>query len=80
MRFGKFDADDPRPGIRLFGSFIETNVFVVLSCAPHECLRIDEDWQAAIRHYKAEWGKYFCEPAFMGAYPNDYITRAIVLD
>jgi hypothetical protein len=71
---------DPRPGIRLLGSFIERDVFVVLSCAPHECLRNDDDWKGAIEHYKGEWCKYFSGPAFSGVYPNGYLTNAIILD
>ena len=71
---------DPKPGLRIFGSFIRQDVFVALTAAPHECLSSEGDWDRAIQQYKQEWNKYFSSAAFSGAYPNDYLTRAIVLD
>jgi hypothetical protein len=71
---------DPKPGLRIFGSFIKRDTFVALTCAPHECLTSEEDWDRAIQQYKTEWEKHFNEPAFRGPYPNDYLTNAIIFD
>jgi hypothetical protein len=71
---------DPKPGLRIFGSFIAQDIFVALTAAPHECLSSEEDWNRAIREYKEEWNRYFNSAAFAGSYPDDYLTKAIVLD
>ncbi len=46
---------DSKPGLRIFGSFAKKDVFVALTCAPHECLGIESDWNEAIQHFKQEW-------------------------
>lgn len=75
-------AIDPRPSIRIFGSFIQRDVFVGLTWA----FRKDLDgfdgpkWRQAIETYQAEWSAFFTTGAMSGAYPNDYLTQSIVLD
>jgi hypothetical protein len=71
---------DPKPGIRIFGSFLSQDVFVALTAAPHECLRNDQDWDALIVQYKGEWTRHFTTQPFSGAYPHDYISNAVVFD
>jgi hypothetical protein len=71
---------DPKPGLRIFGSFINRDAFVALTAVPHECLSSEEDWNRTIQQYKEEWNRYFTSPAFSGAYPDAYLTRAVVLD
>lgn len=71
---------DPKPGLRIFGSFIAQDVFVALTAAPHECLTVEDDWNQAIQQYKVEWSRHFTLPAFSGSYPHDYLTNAIILD
>jgi hypothetical protein len=71
---------DPKPGLRIFGSFVQRDIFVALTCAPHECLMQEEDWNNAIQQYKMEWKKHFSQAAFTGFYPHDYLTRAIIFD
>lgn len=71
---------DPKPGLRVFGSFIAKDEFVVLMALPHECLSDDNDWNVAIARYKGEWNRFFTVAPFTGAYPNDYISDAVILD
>lgn len=71
---------DPKPGLRLFGSFAKRNVFVALTAAPHECLNNEEDWKRAILQYKKHRSRFFSSTAFSGAYPDDYLTEAFILD
>jgi hypothetical protein len=71
---------DPKPGLRIFGSFIKQDEFVALTAAPHECLDTEEDWNRAIQQYKGEWNRHFTSRAFSGSYPHDYLTNAIILD
>jgi hypothetical protein len=71
---------DPKPGLRIFGSFICQDTFVALTSAPHECLNNEDDWNRTIQEYKGEWTRHFSSTAFRGSYPNDYLTNAFVLD
>ena len=71
---------DPKPGIRIFGSFVKQNFFVALSVAPHECLSTEADWNRAIKQYRDEWHKHFSTAPFSGVYPHDYLTDAVVFD
>jgi hypothetical protein len=71
---------DPKPGLRLFGSFVKRDTFVALTCAPHECLGTESDWNEAIRQYKISWASHFRFSAFTGHYPHGYLTNAIILD
>jgi hypothetical protein len=71
---------DPKPGLRLFGSFAATDVIVLLTWDYHEDLGPETDWTRAIQKYKAEWQRHFAAPAFRAAYPNGYLTKAVILD
>jgi hypothetical protein len=71
---------DPKPGLRIFGSFVCQNVSVALTAASHECLSTKEDWNRAIQEYKGEWSRYFNSAPFRGSYPHDYLTNAFILD
>jgi hypothetical protein len=71
---------DPRPGIRIFGSFLSQDVFVALTAVPHECLSVEDDWVRAIKEYKTEWSRYFNSAPFRGSYPHGYLTNAFILD
>jgi len=71
---------DPKPGLRIFGSFVAKDEFVVLMTLPHECLGGDDDWLAAIARYKGEWNRYFTVAPYSGVYPNDYISDAVIFD
>jgi hypothetical protein len=71
---------DPKPGIRIFGSFVGQDAFVALTAAPHECLSCEDDCYREIEQYKETWTNHFNSTPFSGSYPNDYLTRAYVLD
>jgi hypothetical protein len=71
---------DPKPGLRVFGSFIAKDEFVALLALPHECLNSDDDWNSLIQLYKREWNRYFTTQPFSGTYPNDYISNAVIFD
>lgn len=71
---------DPKPGLRIFGSFVQKDRFVALTAAPHECLNTEEDWNRAINEYKSEWSRHFRSQPFTGSYPHDYLTDAFILD
>jgi hypothetical protein len=71
---------DPKPGLRIFGSFVAKDEFVALLALPHERLRNDEDWNALIVQYKGEWNRHFTTQPFSGAYPHDYLSNAVVFD
>src|SRR5262245_34073758 len=70
---------DPKPGMRLFGSFVKKDVFVALIAAPHEFLSSEEDWNRTIQQYKEKWAKHFSATAFRGSYPHDYLTDDVIL-
>jgi hypothetical protein len=70
-----FRCLDPRPGIRAFGSFAETDVFVALTWEYRENLDGGDKWAAEIGRCKAEWRRLFCAlPPFSGANLNEYIS------
>jgi hypothetical protein len=71
---------DPKPGLRIFGSFVTKDEFVALMALPHECLNNDDDWNALIAQYKGEWDRHFTTQPFSGAYPHEYISNAVILD
>lgn len=71
---------DPKPGVRIFGSFVAKDEFVALLALPHECLSNDDDWNKLIARYKVKWRQHFTTQAISGAYPNDYISNAIIFD
>lgn len=65
-----FRSVDPSPGLRLFGAFAATDVFVALTCAPRSVpveylartplgKAQSREWAKAIRECKAEWRKLF---------------------
>jgi hypothetical protein len=71
---------DPKPGLRILGSFARQDMFVALTAAPHECLSTEEDWNRVIQQYKKKRNQYFTASPFSGSYPHDYITNAFILD
>jgi hypothetical protein len=74
---------DPKPSLRVFGSFVERDVFVALTWARRKDLggRRDPRWNLAISNYKKEWEKNFSnyKPMF-GRYPNEYLTNTRIID
>jgi hypothetical protein len=73
---------DPHPGIRVFGRFADTDVFIALTWAKRPDLRgpRDREWRDSIEACKAEWRKLF--PAYQpksGADIRDYISTNVVL-
>lgn len=73
---------DPKPSIRVFGSFIAKDVFVGLTWEFRKNLNGygGPKWLHAIQTYKTEWQNFFdCNP-ISGEYPHDYLSEAIVLD
>jgi hypothetical protein len=73
---------DPKPSIRVFGSFIERDEFIGLTWHFRKDLNGygGPKWLQAIQAYKTEWKNLFdCEPK-TGDYPNDYLSEAVVLD
>lgn len=66
---------DPVPGLRVFGRFAETDVFIALSFNYRENLFDDRDWRDEIEFAKAEWRKLF--PSYephRGATLYDYVS------
>jgi hypothetical protein len=73
---------DPKPSIRVFGSFVEKDEFVGLTWHFRKELNGygGPKWMAAIQAYKTEWANFFtCGPK-AGEYPNDYLSEVFVLD
>jgi len=73
---------DPKPSIRVFGSFTDKDVFVGLTWSFRKDLNGygGPKWQRAIQAYKTEWQTLFdCQP-ISGGYPSDYLSEAVVLD
>jgi hypothetical protein len=52
---------DPVPSLRVFGSFVQRNIFVALTWAARKDLswRYSNEWKVAIQEYKEEWETYF---------------------
>jgi hypothetical protein len=73
---------DPKPSIRVFGSFIGKDALVALTWSFRKDLNGygGPKWLQAIQTYRTEWQNFFdCMP-LSGEYPNDYLSEAIVLD
>ena len=73
---------DPRPSIRLFGSFVSKDHFVALTWAWRKELggRYAKEWRAAIQEFKEEWQGYFGNLLpLSGSYPDGYLTNARVI-
>lgn len=67
---------DPKPGIRIFGRFAETDVLISLTWAPREALPGSKEWRDAREGCKAEWRKLF--PAFdaiNGGAVYEYVSK-----
>ncbi len=74
-----FRSLKPRPSLRIFGTFVEKNVFIALNWARRSDLgpRKSEEWIDAIGQFKIGWQNYF--PSFdplHGSYPDDYLSHA----
>jgi hypothetical protein len=66
---------DPRPGIRVFGRFIEKDTFVGLTWDYRENLN-GKDFDAAVERLVREWRRLFPnEPLFAGRNLNEYVTN-----
>jgi hypothetical protein len=73
---------DPKPGIRIFGRFAHTDVFVALTWSERARLRGpgSREWRDAKEQCKTEWRKLF--PAyrpFKGNDIHDYISENVFL-
>ncbi|MFN3462817.1 MAG: hypothetical protein ACK4X1_01955 [Terricaulis sp.] len=81
-----FRSVDPSPGLRLFGAFADTDVFVALTCAPRSVpveylartplgKAESQAWAVAIRECKAEWRKLF-QPytPHIGGQVSDFVS------
>ena len=67
---------DPKPSLRLLGSFGETDVFIGLQLVERGELGgyQSQQWKIAIRQCKAEWRRLFLTyPRFTGEWPHDYV-------
>lgn len=74
---------DPKPSLRVFGSFAQRDVFLALTWAARKSLDYfgGPKWQAAIAHYKAEWQSHFNSQPLTGVlYPSAYLSNAVTLD
>ena len=74
---------DPKPSIRLFGSFVKRNQFVVFTWAWRKELggRYAKEWRAVIQEFKEEWQAYFgALRPLSGSYPDAYLTNARVIN
>jgi hypothetical protein len=76
-----FRCIEPAPGVRIFGSFAETNIFIAL----HWGLRRDlggwgdPRWTAAVNKTRARWGICFGGTKPKTGALNDYISRNTIL-
>jgi hypothetical protein len=73
---------DPKPAIRIFGSFAARNVFVALTWVWRKELsgRYAKDWRAAIQEFNEEWESYFGSVRpITGSYPDAYLSNARVI-
>jgi hypothetical protein len=69
---------DPKPSLRVFGSFVERDIFVALTWARRKDLggRRDPRWKVAISNFKEAWERNFNSYKPMsGHYPNEYLTN-----
>jgi hypothetical protein len=79
----------PKPGLRVFGRFAETDVFVALTCAPRSVEQIWLDrkalkdrtsiqWHLNIIECHERWEKLFPEhPPVHGDFLHAYLTNAV---
>ena len=73
---------DPKPGIRVFGRFAETDLFVALTWWWRSDLKgpKSKQWRSAREGCKAEWRKLFpTYPAQSGTQISDYISTKTYL-
>lgn len=69
---------DPRPGIRLFGSFAKTDTLVLLTYEQRALLgdKNSVNWKHQIQKCRSEWRKLFpTYSPFTGRFPHDYISE-----
>src|SRR5216684_7728986 len=74
---------NPRPSLRILGSFATKDVFVALD--PYERSQLGAkgsvEWANAIQDYKEHWDRLFNERRPMtGSSPDDYLSYARYLD
>jgi hypothetical protein len=72
---------DPRPSLRVFGSFAEADVFIAMHIGRRDELGgfNSPEFKAAIRYTKACWRQLFNTwPPFSGSTINDYITENVL--
>jgi hypothetical protein len=68
---------DPKPGVRIFGSFTEKDVFLALTIGFREKYKTDADWVPPIERCKRTWRTYF--PTYTplsGSQPDDYVSKS----
>jgi hypothetical protein len=67
-----FRCVDPKPGIRAFGCFAETDTFVALTWDYRENI---EDFEAEVTRCMSVWDRLFCGlPPFKGSKLNEYVS------
>jgi hypothetical protein len=72
---------NPKPSIRIFGAFTETEVFAALTWRYRISLgaRGSTEWAEAIRQCKAHWRNlFFTYPPQVGSQANEYISEHAV--
>jgi hypothetical protein len=73
---------NPKPSLRVFGRFADTDVFIALTWSPRIPLAGwgSRAWRDAIVGCKTEWAKLFTPyPPKSGAEIHDYISTQVVL-
>ncbi len=72
----------PRPGLRVFGRFAKTDIFVALEVKSRDALGgpKDRSWRDEIVRSKAHWIRLFPSyPAHSGSTVHDYISNNLIL-
>src|SRR5215813_14678146 len=72
---------NPRPSIRVLGSFAKTDVFIALTWFYRNDLgdRNSQEWKKAITLTKAAWRRLFLTYApISGRMPDDYVSRKAI--
>ena len=80
----EFRDVNPKPSVRILGSFTEKDVFIAL--APYKRSELgkkgSQGWTIALHNYKAQWAALFKghQPMSEGRFPDDYVSLARHLD
>lgn len=77
-----------KPAVRVFGSFLEKDVFLAVTCRPRSVRvswvdwlplgpRESKEWKKGIKAVKREWARYFpTEPPVCGDNLDEYLSNA----